>query len=356
MMNNIGQRIKDLRKKNDLTQEKLADFLGVTYQSVSKWECGVTMPDLSLIVPLAKLLHVSTDELLGVNEIDKRLEELEELYENALKENYTTDEPLRIAKQAVCEYPSDMKWLNRYAWDTWCYAIDNLPDGEEFDAEREKVIKLFDRVIGNTDDDQEKASAIDGIVGCLCGKGWKNEAKHYVELYPDTKVDPWQKRKLLGACLDGDEQKQYKQESLNKIVRELVDTLIWGDNWNNEDAHTAAHMIITAVIPDGNYLEYHQDISRILLKKAESAIKSGEFSSAIDLIKEALFHAKEYDIIDTVCPGEYQYTAPLFDHLKIDSRQWYHGGTIFEEHKAALCQRKVFAPIRDLEDFKTLFD
>ena len=41
-MNNIGQRIRKLRKKNDLTQEKLADLLGVTYQSVSKWECGVS--------------------------------------------------------------------------------------------------------------------------------------------------------------------------------------------------------------------------------------------------------------------------------------------------------------------------
>lgn len=37
-MNNLGQRIKEYRKKNDLTQEKLADYLGVTYQSVSKWE------------------------------------------------------------------------------------------------------------------------------------------------------------------------------------------------------------------------------------------------------------------------------------------------------------------------------
>lgn len=37
-MKNIGKRIKDLRKKNDLTQEKLADLLGVTYKSVSKWE------------------------------------------------------------------------------------------------------------------------------------------------------------------------------------------------------------------------------------------------------------------------------------------------------------------------------
>ena len=54
-MNHIGEKIKELRRKKDLTQEKLAEMLGVAYQTVSKWETGITSPDLSLIVPLARL-------------------------------------------------------------------------------------------------------------------------------------------------------------------------------------------------------------------------------------------------------------------------------------------------------------
>ena len=41
-MEHIGQRIKDLRKKADLTQDRLADYLGVSAQAVSKWEVGVS--------------------------------------------------------------------------------------------------------------------------------------------------------------------------------------------------------------------------------------------------------------------------------------------------------------------------
>ena len=41
-MNNIGKRIKELRKKNYITQERLVDYLGLTDKAVSKWECGVS--------------------------------------------------------------------------------------------------------------------------------------------------------------------------------------------------------------------------------------------------------------------------------------------------------------------------
>lgn len=153
-MKNIGKRIKELRKKNELTQEKLADLLGVTYKSVSKWETGVTFPDLALIVPLAKILHVTTDELLGVcsSETDERLAQLEADYNDTFKTGNISDR-LKIAEEAVKEFPGDMNWLSRYARDAWCQGIDDGIYGEEFEKIREKAIKLFDTVIGNTEDD-----------------------------------------------------------------------------------------------------------------------------------------------------------------------------------------------------------
>ena len=45
----IGKFIKEIRKKNNLTQKELADKYGVTYQAVSKWENGINLPDISLI-------------------------------------------------------------------------------------------------------------------------------------------------------------------------------------------------------------------------------------------------------------------------------------------------------------------
>lgn len=61
----IGETIKFYRKEKDLTQGQLAELIGVSTQAVSKWETDTGMPDISQIVPLAKVLEVSTDKLLG---------------------------------------------------------------------------------------------------------------------------------------------------------------------------------------------------------------------------------------------------------------------------------------------------
>lgn len=69
----MGKRIMTLRKEHGLTQEQLAEKLGVSAQAVSKWENDVSCPDISIIPQLADVLRVSTDELLGTKPIEPRV-------------------------------------------------------------------------------------------------------------------------------------------------------------------------------------------------------------------------------------------------------------------------------------------
>ena len=67
-MNNktFGERIAELRRKRSMTQENLAEIIGVSAQAVSKWENSATMPDILLLPLLADTLCVSIDELFGL--------------------------------------------------------------------------------------------------------------------------------------------------------------------------------------------------------------------------------------------------------------------------------------------------
>ena len=61
----MGKRISELRKNKGMTQEQLAQQVGVTAQAVSKWENDLSCPDISILPQLAEALGVTTDELLG---------------------------------------------------------------------------------------------------------------------------------------------------------------------------------------------------------------------------------------------------------------------------------------------------
>ena len=59
----LGEKIKSLRKQKNISQEVFANYLGVSFQAVSKWETGNTMPDVTMIPAIASFFGVSTDEL-----------------------------------------------------------------------------------------------------------------------------------------------------------------------------------------------------------------------------------------------------------------------------------------------------
>lgn len=64
----INEIIRKYRKENNMTQEEMASRLGVTAPAVNKWESGASTPDISLLAPIARLLHITLDELLSFNE------------------------------------------------------------------------------------------------------------------------------------------------------------------------------------------------------------------------------------------------------------------------------------------------
>ena len=76
---NVGENIRRLRRAADMTQEQLADKLGVAYQSVSRWENQTTYPDIEFLPALAGIFGVTVDELLGCEESRKK-EQINERY------------------------------------------------------------------------------------------------------------------------------------------------------------------------------------------------------------------------------------------------------------------------------------
>ena len=65
MKETFGQRFQRLRKEAGLTQEEVAEKVGITPQGVSKWENDLSSPDINILVKLAEILGVSVEELLG---------------------------------------------------------------------------------------------------------------------------------------------------------------------------------------------------------------------------------------------------------------------------------------------------
>ncbi|MBR6558609.1 MAG: helix-turn-helix transcriptional regulator [Clostridia bacterium] len=353
-MNEIGKRIKELRKKKDFTQEKLADMLGITYKAVSKWECGMTVPDISMIVPLARLLSVSTDELLGLVPIerDERKAYFDSEYFDYWMKDHEAD--LEIARQAVSEYPSDFKYINWLAYDEWYVGC----SVKYFDTDKGKELlsnsaKHFLLTFEHCDDPILKKEAISGLVYTYSNMDDLNEAKKYAELYPEE--DGIDRYNLLLCCLRGEEQDSLRKKILYKRIQQLCDSLesLWRSSF--PEALDACETIIKAVITDGNYQRFHFWLADIYLERAKHSMQSNDFIKALEHLTVCLDHAREHDKMDKVCIEEY--TCPLLKDYRSDYRDRRSVELTHTEYiRGCIMDNKLFTPLYDREDFKKIFD
>lgn len=113
----IGENIRNFRKKNDLTQEAFAERLGVTYQSVSRWENDTTYPDIELLPAIAEALSVTMDELLGIPQAEKEKradKAFDELRRECMKRDYDADHIISLLRDIRRNYIDSAS-----AWRPW---------------------------------------------------------------------------------------------------------------------------------------------------------------------------------------------------------------------------------------------
>lgn len=103
----IGQVIRQYRKEKDMTQEEMANRLGVTAPAVNKWEKGSSMPDITLLAPIARLLGISLDTLLSFREELTQEEIQDVIYTlNSMLREQSFGEAFAYAKEKIAQYPN----------------------------------------------------------------------------------------------------------------------------------------------------------------------------------------------------------------------------------------------------------
>ncbi len=365
-MNQIGQRIKQLRRQQGLTQERLADYLGVTDKAVSKWECGLTAPDLALIMPLARILGVSADELLGgkKEETDAKRLEYDEHYENYMK--YDVRENYRIAQQAVKEYPNEYKYLVflAHAESSMAYLPECKEDPEaKYSTEMmQRAIKHYELVIEECEVVAIREEAIWNLMILYKSMGEHDKALEYANMFPEK--SRFTKNHALDVCLQGEKQVQHKKWTVHNKLDDLCIAFSRIYHFAEkkepyvEAALDAEEAILNVMFPDGNYHDFHKNLVCAYQMRADFELQEGNLDQAMDYLRTMMEHAKK------VPQGEKHTLEGVFEGIEVVYPVDYRMMYIFsgmddiekpmpEQLKNRLRQER-YAPLFDREDFQAL--
>ena len=177
----IGEIIRKYRKERNMTQEEMANRLGVTAPAVNKWENGNSMPDILMLAPIARLLEISLDTLLSFQDELTPEEITHFIYETSEQlKSKPYDEAFQWSKKIIEQYPNckELIWQTAVLLDARRLTAE-IPDSESYD---DYIVNCYTRAL-ESENEVIRNHAADSLFGFYSRKEQYDKAEEYLSYF-----------------------------------------------------------------------------------------------------------------------------------------------------------------------------
>lgn len=355
----FGENLKKLRKSKELTQETLADFLGMSFQSISKWERGETYPDITMLPTIASFFGVTVDSLLGTDMIEKEKEinEYCEKYSRLLSENKLV-QAKDMMKNAISKFPGNYDLLSKYLNaliyaqydDEYLISIkaevqriyDTVQNYCTVDSIRIWTKKIMCRYLRNLSLIKNSGVDIADAEKILSEMPVMRNSRDYEAMY----LYPHYDEKRSAACANGiSEMLRLFGEIMNRKHKSFLDA--------DDNISQAYLKLVEAVMPDGDYGQSHYLMVIYYQRLGVKKFLAGDEKCALEYFEKALTLAKGYDEM----PDVLVHTSDAVKGLEFDKRKAYRfwEGLFFDNVKEGLLNRpELSEEFKNSKEFKRI--
>lgn len=345
----IGKNIKDLRKRDNRTQEDLAKALGVTCQAISRWEANGGYPDMEFLPAIANYFHISIDELFGYHgDREAQIQAIADKADAALRAlggflgegHGDLTDTVEMLRDALEEFPNEPELMIRLA--DCLYYLGWQKNGVNPKKKENDPYQYDDTERNKTNIYWQESLQVYKKLLSLDVPAKYRDASRLFMIHMYKYMGEYEKAKalaneqasihsckevLLALATVGEEEAKYEGELVLLLLSELSGTisrsvLINSDLSSSEYGREILCSLVTlfeTLFPDGRCGKLHTNLRYLYQTLAVLESRHGEQEKALTYFEKGFDHHKEYCRIST---DAYSYSAPLVAKVTLEKGQF----------------------------------
>ncbi len=342
MVLNIAEAIRSLRRDRGITQEELANAVGVSTQAVSKWERGEGYPDITLLPDIADYFHVTLDALCGIDE-QKKQRKIHDILCETERADYT--EGVNIAREGLTEFPHSVQLKANLARALMGCTASWTPPREVL----EEVIGLYEEILHHSPEPNALSSY---DVSLLCQAYVSVGANKKAKQMAMQMQGKYETQRLWCKILRGEELVSHIQ---NSIIQTLPDIHFMVKDIVKTDCYTTKEKIALCQKLIGIYALFDEDRDwplgmdfsyQLHTQVAALSMESGEAREALTALDQAAELAVRIDSL----PSDGYPSSLLLNRINFRYLSGYASERAILREKIE--SAPAFDPLRDTPEYK----